>query len=103
MNFRCPSGGGTENHGREEGGGREGDEGEGKGMDGEGEEGRTVNFRLPSCSPLSPPPLRETDTQSLFTVDIGPDGSYEYTGLTQKMHDFYAFSMSILCTHETHL
>ena len=43
------------------------------------------------------------DTQSPFTVDIGPDGSYEYTGLTQKMHDCYAFSMSILCTHETYL
>ena len=38
-----------------------------------------------------------------FTVSMGPDGSYEYTGLTQKMHDCYAFSMSILCTHETYL
>ena len=28
-------------------------------------------------------------------MGMGPDGSYEYTGLTQKMHDFYAFSMSI--------
>ena len=38
-----------------------------------------------------------------FTVSMGPDGSYEYTGLTQKMHDFHAFSVSILCYHETYL
>ena len=40
---------------------------------------------------------KNLDTQSPFTVDIGPDGSYEYTGLTQKMHRKCMICMHFLC------
>ena len=52
-----------------------------------------------ACS-MSIPWNRTTSTSYLIqvtlTVDLGTDGSYDYTGLTYKMHDFDDFFLSFL-------